>query len=59
MRNAFLDFFSNLLLSLAFFQNCDYLLIKLQNHGENYEREESEEAKNKKSYLIANNKQIW
>ena len=59
MCNVFLDLFSNLLLSLTFFQNCDYFLINKQNHGKNYERTESEEAKKKKSYLIANNKQIW
>ena len=48
--NAFLNLFSNLLLSLAFFQNCDYLLINMQNHGKNYERAESQEAK-KKNYI--------
>ena len=31
----------------------------MQNHGKNYQRAESEETKKKKSYLIANNKQIW
>ena len=57
--NAFLDLFSNLLLSLTFFQNCDYLLINMQNHRKNYERAGREDAKKKKSYLIAKNKQIW
>ena len=45
--NAFLDLFSNLLLCLTFFQNCDYLLINMQNDGKNYERAECEEAKKK------------
>ena len=47
MCNAFLDLFSNLLLSLNFFPSPDCLLINMQNHGKNYERAESEEAKKK------------
>ena len=47
MCKAFLDLFQNSLLSLAFFQNCDYFLINMQNHGKNYERAGSEKAKKK------------
>ena len=31
----------------------------MQNHRKNYERAGREDAKKKKSYLIAKNKQIW
>ena len=47
MCNVFLDLFSNLLLSLAFFENCDDLLVNMQNYGKNYESAESEEANKK------------